>query len=91
MTQDFKQTKKLTIYSTSHCPYCDQAKRLFSQIGLKFDEIKLDDKPELRAKLSKDNAGWRTVPMIFVEQEFLGGFSDVKALHDKKLFLTKLV
>ena len=90
MATNHMQTKNLKIFSTSHCPYCDQTKRLFTQLGLKYEEVKLDDKPELRDQLSKANGGWRTVPMIFIEDQFLGGFSDVKALHDKSEFLPKL-
>jgi glutaredoxin 3 len=33
--------------------------------------------------LSEANGGWRTVPMIFIGDKFMGGFMDVKAVHDR--------
>jgi glutaredoxin len=81
---------KLKIYTKSHCPYCDSAKRLFSQLNQQYEEINLENDPDLRSKLSSENGGWRTMPMIFAGTEFLGGFTDVKALHDRGEFLPKL-
>ncbi len=75
------------IYTSSTCPYCNQAKDLFKKLNLSYEEINLDRDPELRMKLSEENKGWRTVPMIFVNDKFLGGYSDVKALHDNGQFL----
>ena len=81
---------KVVIYSTKVCPYCVQAKALFKNLGVTYEEVHLDDKPDLRSQLSAQNGGWRTVPMIFVNDEFLGGFSDVKALHDAGKLQSKL-
>ena len=80
----------VTIYSTKICPYCVSAKKLFSTLGIPFEEIGLDDKPELRQKLSTDNGGWRTVPMIFLGSEFVGGFDDVNKMHKEGRLLPKL-
>lgn len=75
------------IYTTTICPYCDAAKRLFKSLGVPYEEISLDGNHEERQRLSEANGGWRTVPMIFVGNKFLGGFTDVKALHDRGEFL----
>jgi glutaredoxin 3 len=75
--------KPVRIYTTSICPYCDSAKRLFKSLGVPFEEISLDGRHEERQRLSEANAGWRTVPMIFVGDKFMGGFTDVKAVHDR--------
>lgn len=72
---------KVIIYTTSYCPYCTNAKNLFTNLKTPFEEISLDDNPELRTKLSKENNGWRTVPMIFINGKFVGGFDDVNTLH----------
>jgi glutaredoxin 3 len=69
------------IYTTRVCPYCVSAKSLFKGLGVAFEEIGLDADPGLRARLSAENGGWRSVPMIFVGGKFLGGFDDVNALH----------
>ena len=74
--------KKIEIYTTNYCPYCINAKKLLSGLGLAFAEINLEDDPDLRQKLSSENNGWRTVPMIFIGDHFVGGFTDLKTLHD---------
>lgn len=71
----------VVIYTTSVCPYCQAAKNLFNSLGTNFEEINLDNQPDLRAKLSQENNGWRTVPMIFIDKKFIGGFDDANKLH----------
>ena len=78
---------QVKLYTTSSCPYCESAKRLFKSLGIDYEEINLEGRHEERQRLSEENNGWRTVPMIFVGERFLGGFNDVKALHDKGQFL----
>jgi glutaredoxin 3 len=74
---------KVIIYTKSVCPYCSSAKELFKNLGVAFEEINLDGKDELRAKLSMENNGYRTVPMIFINNKFIGGFDDANSLHKK--------
>lgn len=72
---------KVTIYTTSTCPYCNSAKKLFQSLNVPYEEINLDGKEDLRSQLSKENNGWRTVPMIFIQGKFMGGFDDVNRLY----------
>lgn len=73
--------RDVKVYTTSYCGYCGAAKKLLQQVGLPFEEIGLDDKPELRRKLSEENGHYRTVPMIFIDGKFIGGYTDLQALH----------
>ncbi len=72
---------KVKIYTTTICPYCNAAKNLFKSIKVEYEEINLDDNSDLRAKLSMENNGWRTVPMIFIGNTFIGGFDDTNKLY----------
>ncbi len=72
--------QEITIYTTTTCPYCVSAKRLLTQYGFAFKEVDLTTNPELRQKLSAENNGYRTVPMIFIGKDFVGGFSELSAL-----------
>lgn len=81
---------KVFIYTKTVCPYCDAAKHLFQDLGVPFELMNLDGQDELRAKLSAENGGFRTVPMIFIDGKFMGGFDDVNKLHQKGE-LTKLL
>lgn len=65
------------IWSKYHCPYCDQAKNLLKSKGIPFEEKKIGDgytKEELLEAIP--NA--RTVPQIFINNELVGGFSELK-------------
>ncbi|MCX6129935.1 MAG: glutaredoxin [Proteobacteria bacterium] len=73
--------REIKIYTSSNCTFCVQAKRMLSQLKLTFEEIGLDDKPEIRQKLSEENGHYRTVPMIFIDNKFIGGYTDLLNLH----------
>jgi glutaredoxin 3 len=70
---------KVTVYTTSYCPYCVRAKRLLERKGVAYEEIDAERKDELRAWLVQ-KTGQMTVPQIFVGERSLGGFSDIDAL-----------
>jgi len=81
--------KPVKVYSTSHCPYCMRAKQLLKNKNIPFQEIDLSHDEETRGKI-QDETGWMTVPMIFIGEEFIGGFDDLSALErsgelDKKI------
>ncbi len=73
---------KVVVYSKSHCPYCVRAKNLLNQKGVPFEEINLDDKLDELDALKK-KTGQMTVPMIFINDKLIGGFSDLSALESK--------
>lgn len=66
------------VYTTRICPYCVAAKRLLKRVEVGFDEVDLSANADLRMQLA-DETGWRTVPMIFVEGRFVGGYDDLYA------------
>ena len=70
--------KKIIVYSTSVCPFCDMAKALLTREGLEFEAVNLDNDHELRMKLSEENNGYRTVPMIFIDEKFIGGYQELQ-------------
>lgn len=73
---------KVVIYSKSYCPFCDRAKALIKSKGKTYEEISVEDQPELYTEL-KNKTGLMTVPQIFINDQFIGGFTDLKALDDK--------
>lgn len=73
---------KAIIWSKYHCPYCDQAKALLTQKGIPFEERKIGDgytKEELLEAIPTA----RTVPQIILDEQLIGGFTELKQ------FLTK--
>lgn len=73
--------KEVKVYTGAFCSYCNATKKLLQTAGVAFEEIGLDDQPELRRKLSEENGHYRTVPMIFIDGTFIGGFTDLQTLH----------
>ena len=68
---------KAIVWSKYHCPYCDQAKNLLQARGIPFEEKKIGDgysKEELLEAIP--NA--RTVPQIFIDNQLIGGFSELR-------------
>lgn len=69
---------KALIWSKYHCTYCDQAKALLQQKGIPFEERKIGDgwtKEELLEAVPTA----RTVPQIFLNEEYVGGYQELKA------------
>ena len=69
----------VTVYSTGWCPFCDRAKALLKARSIPFDDINLDDDPTFRTKL-QELTGRSTVPQIFIGDEPIGGFQELRAL-----------
>ncbi|QSL94978.1 glutaredoxin 3 [Ectopseudomonas toyotomiensis] len=67
-----------TLYTTSGCPYCIQAKALLSRRGVNVTEIDVGASPDQRAALIA-RTGRRTVPQIYIEGNHVGGFDDLVA------------
>ena len=65
------------IWSKYNCAYCDQAKALLNQNDIPYEERKIGDgwaKEDLLAAVP--NA--RSVPQIFLNEEYVGGFLELK-------------
>ena len=71
--------KRVTVYSTSSCYFCVLAKRLLEGRGIPFDEIDVEGDQAKRAWLV-EVTGRRTVPQIFIGEEPIGGFVELRAL-----------
>ena len=73
---------QVTIYTKAYCPYCVRAKALLGQKGVQFDEIKIDEHPELRPAMIERANGRTTVPQIFIGDTHVGGCDDLFALEN---------
>jgi glutaredoxin 3 len=67
-----------TVWSKHNCPYCDQAKALLKMKGIEFEEKKIGD-GYTREDLLEAVPTARTVPQIFLGEELVGGFTELKA------------
>ncbi len=72
--------KHILMYSSSYCPYCENAERLLSEKGFDVTEkILIDESPKEREKMMKIT-GKRTVPQIFIDKTYIGGFDELRAI-----------
>lgn len=73
----------VTIYTGSYCPYCNMAKMLLKQLGvIEIQEISSASQPEEFNKMCAIT-NTRTVPQIFIGETHVGGFTDLRALHQQ--------
>jgi len=72
---------EIIIYSKRNCPYCIHAKNLLTSIGLSFKEVDLTNDAE-KLKILVETTQHRTVPQIFIDSKFIGGFDSLVKLHE---------
>lgn len=71
--------KPVRVYSTLICPYCVRAKMLLKDRGIAYEEVDVTGDHDKRMWLVK-TTGRRTVPQIFIGEEAIGGFDELRAL-----------
>ena len=74
---------KVMIYTTTYCPYCYAAKALLDSKGVKYKEIDVTKDPAIKRQVMEE-IGWRTVPIILINDRVIGGYDDLRALEDEK-------
>jgi len=68
---------KAIVWSKDQCPYCDQAKNLLKMKGIEFEERNVSHN-WTREQLLEAVPNARTVPQIFLDEELVGGFTELR-------------
>lgn len=68
---------KAVIWSKPACSYCDQAKKLLESRGVEFEERKIGNGWTVE-QLHEAVPTARTVPQIFLGDEYVGGFTELR-------------
>jgi glutaredoxin 3 len=72
------------IWSKDFCGYCDRAKRLLEQKGIKYEERKIGS-GWTKEQLLESVPAARSVPQIFLDDKLIGGHDDlVKYFNEAK-------
>ena len=66
----------ITIYGASWCSFCRKAKALCEDFGLVYEWKDVDD-PEIYNELSTKIENFKTVPQIYWDHKYIGGYSDL--------------
>jgi glutaredoxin 3 len=70
---------KIEVYSTTYCPYCRAAERLLDEKGADYQMIDVTHDHAKREWLVQAS-GQSTVPQVFINDQPVGGFTDLQAL-----------
>jgi glutaredoxin len=68
---------KAIVWSKYNCTFCEQAKALLKQNSIPFEERKIGD-GYTKEELLEAVPTARTVPQIFLNDELIGGFTELK-------------
>ena len=68
---------KAIVWSKDNCAFCDQAKALLEQRGIEFEERRIGH-GYTREQLLESVPNARTVPQIFLDEELIGGFTELR-------------
>jgi glutaredoxin-like YruB-family protein len=77
----------VTVYSTSWCGFCVQAKKYFDSIGVKYSDINVEE-DQKAAEDMVQKSGQMGVPVIEIGDKIIVGFDKSKidlALQAEKL------
>jgi glutaredoxin 3 len=68
---------KAIVWSQSQCSYCEQAKSLLTSKGVEYEERKIGE-GWTKQQLLEAVPTARSVPQIFIDDRFIGGFTDLR-------------
>jgi len=68
---------KAIVWSKYQCTFCDQAKALLESKGISYEERKIGD-GYTREELLEAVPTARTVPQIFLDDVYVGGFNELR-------------
>ena len=71
----------VVLYGTRFCPFCTAARRLLTARGINFQDVPLENNPELRASVMARSSR-NTVPQIWIGDRHVGGYTELLTLED---------
>jgi glutaredoxin len=71
-----QEPKSVVIYTTKTCYYCQKAKNLLDEKNIPHTSVDILSEPNLYEEVSK-KSGVKTVPQVFIDEEFWGGYKDL--------------
>lgn len=82
------QERPIRVYTITTCKHCVSAKELLDSKGAVYENINVED-PLAFEKIFKVT-GQKTVPQIFIGEEFIGGFDKLSDLNNLGMLDLKL-
>jgi glutaredoxin 3 len=74
---------KVAIYGAEYCSFCVKAKNLLLKNKVPINWVDVENEEGRKTLLDLQlRHNYKTIPMIFVNDAFIGGFTDLKAKLD---------
>jgi len=77
---DSTKDSKVTVYSTTWCGFCHQAKKYFDSIGVDYKDINVEEDRNAAEEMVK-KSGQMGVPVIEIGKDIIVGFNKPKIDH----------
>jgi len=71
---------RIVMYTTTYCGYCERARRVLRSRRIPFDEVDVTSDPARRRRVIAET-GHRTVPVILINGQLLGGSDELVELE----------
>ena len=69
---------KAIVWSKDQCPYCVQAKQLLESKGIEYEERNIMQGTWTKQQLLESVPTARTLPQIFLDDAYIGGFTELR-------------
>ena len=69
------------VYGTKICLYCDKAENLLKTKDLPFEKIYIDEDDDAKDYIVEQ--GFKTVPQIWLDDKWIGGYDDLVRFLNK--------
>ena len=70
---------RIVVFSILGCSYCRRAKSRLEELRLPYHDICLDAYPDMRSEMTERTSGKTSVPQIFFNNKYLGGWDSLEA------------
>lgn len=70
---------KAIVWSQENCPFCVKAEQLLEEHGVEVEKRELNGTDWTVKQLRESVPHARTVPQIFIDNEYVGGYDDLEA------------
>lgn len=75
---------KAVIWSKDNCPHCVQARAVLEHRGVEVEVKKICDGGYTKEQLLEEVPTARTLPQIFIDGTYVGGFKELKDIFYKE-------
>jgi glutaredoxin 3 len=67
----------ITIYAKTDCVWCEKAKELATQYGLKHTYLNVSENDDYAFQLYERKSDVKTLPQIWWHNRYIGGYTDL--------------